>query len=162
MYINVEGEFYSGNEEEAREEPKQEEGSSKVGKILPHLSSFVDPRGTRTLVVQRALNTRVKEGDNEEQRENIFYTRRLIQGIPCYVIIDSGNHTNVISTSLVEELGLEMIKHPSPYKLERLSDCGELKVNQQVMVVFEMGKYHNEVLCDVVPIQAGHLLLGRP
>ena len=27
---------------------------------------------------------------------------------------------------------------------------------------FSIGRYTDEVLCDVVPMQAGHLLLGRP
>jgi hypothetical protein len=35
-------------------------------------------------------------------------------------------------------------------------------VNKQVLVAFRIGKYEDEVLCDVVVMQAGHLLLGRP
>ena len=31
-----------------------------------------------------------------------------------------------------------------------------------MLVSFSVGKYEDEVLCDVVPIQVGHLLLGRP
>ena len=33
---------------------------------------------------------------------------------------------------------------------------------KQVLVSFSIGKYTDEVLCDVVPMQAGHILLGRP
>jgi len=42
-----------------------------------------------------------------------------------------------------------------------LNECGEVKVNKQVLVVFTIGRYSNEVLCDVVPVHAGHILLGR-
>ena len=35
-------------------------------------------------------------------------------------------------------------------------------VNQQVKVPFSIGTYKDEVICDVVPMEAGHLLLGRP
>ena len=35
-------------------------------------------------------------------------------------------------------------------------------MNKQVLVSFSIGKYEDEVLCDVVPMQAVHLLLGRP
>ena len=35
-------------------------------------------------------------------------------------------------------------------------------MNKQALVAFRIGKYEDEVLCDVVPMQAGHLLLGRP
>ena len=32
---------------------------------------------------------------------------------------------------------------------------------KQVVIPFRIGKYEDEVLCDVVLMQAGHLLLGR-
>jgi hypothetical protein len=35
-------------------------------------------------------------------------------------------------------------------------------VNKQVLVAFCISKYEDEVLCDVVPMHAGHLLLGCP
>ncbi|KAL2225724.1 UNVERIFIED_CONTAM: Transposon Ty3-I Gag-Pol polyprotein [Sesamum indicum] len=40
--------------------------------------------------------------------------------------------------------------------------CGELKVTKQVKVFFSIGRYKDEVLCDVVPMKACHILLGRP
>ncbi|XP_035539641.1 uncharacterized protein LOC118344015, partial [Juglans regia] len=43
-----------------------------------------------------------------------------------------------------------------------LNDCGEVRVDKQVLVTFSIGKYQDEVLCDVVPMHAGHILLGRP
>jgi len=35
-------------------------------------------------------------------------------------------------------------------------------VNQQVKVPFAIGTYKDEVICDVVPMEAEHHLLGRP
>ena len=35
-------------------------------------------------------------------------------------------------------------------------------INQQVKVHFSIGTYKDEVICDVVPMEAGYLLLGRP
>uniref|UniRef100_A0A2N9G8V9 CCHC-type domain-containing protein n=1 Tax=Fagus sylvatica TaxID=28930 RepID=A0A2N9G8V9_FAGSY len=43
-----------------------------------------------------------------------------------------------------------------------LNDCGEVRVDRQVLVTFSIGKYLDKVLCDVVPMHAGHILLGRP
>ena len=34
-------------------------------------------------------------------------------------------------------------------------------VNKQVLINFSIGKYKDEVLCDVVPMEATHVLLGR-
>ena len=47
-------------------------------------------------------------------------------------------------------------------KLQWLNDSGEVKMTKQVVVPFSIGKYVDEVLCDVVPMQASHILLGRP
>jgi len=35
-------------------------------------------------------------------------------------------------------------------------------VNKQVLITFAIGNYKDEVLCDVVPMEATHILLGRP
>jgi len=59
-------------------------------------------------------------------------------------------------------LNLPTMKHPRPYKLEWLNECGEIKVSKQVLVSFSIGRYRDEVLCDVIPMHAGHMLLGRP
>ncbi|KAL4379010.1 hypothetical protein GQ457_02G028180 [Hibiscus cannabinus] len=112
------------------------------------------------LVVKRSLSIQCVEG--EQQRENIFHTRCHIQGKVCSVIIDGGSCTNVASSLLIEKLGLATTKHPQPYKLQWLNDGGEIKVTKQAFIAFSVGKYCDEVLCDVVPMQADHLLLGRP
>lgn len=70
--------------------------------------------------------------------------------------------TNVASTTLIEKQNLPTLKHSRPCKLQWLNDYGEVKVNKQVLISFSNGKYKDEVLCDVVPMQAGHILLGRP
>jgi hypothetical protein len=114
-----------------------------------------------TLVARRALSLQAK-GIDEVQRENIFHTRCYVKDKVCSMIIDGGSCTNVASTIMVEKLGLPMVKHPRPYKLQWLNDSGEIRVNKQVLVAFRISKYEDEVLCDVVPMQAGHLLLGRP
>ena len=103
----------------------------------------------------------VKE-DDKVQQENIFHTRCYMQNKVCNVIIDGGSCTNVDSTTMVDKLGLPTIKHPWPYKLQWLNDSSEVRVTKQVLVPFCIEKYEDEVLCDVVSMQVGHLLLGRP
>ncbi|XP_013709297.1 uncharacterized protein LOC106412983 [Brassica napus] len=43
-----------------------------------------------------------------------------------------------------------------------LNDETELKIAEQVVVSFSIGKDHDQVKSNVVPMHAGHLLLGRP
>jgi hypothetical protein len=102
------------------------------------------------------------KGVDEVQRENIFHTRCYVKDKVCSMIINGGSCTNVASTIMGEKLGLPMVKHPRPYKLQWQNDSGEIRVNKQVLVALRIGKYEDEVLCDIVPMQAGHLLLGCP
>ena len=113
------------------------------------------------LMIRRMWATIPKSLD-DTQRENIFHTRCLINNKLCSLIIDGGICTNVASTRVVEKLNLPTISHTQPYKLQWLSVEGEIMVNKQVLINFAIGKYKDEVLCDVVPMEATHLLLGRP
>ena len=66
------------------------------------------------------------------------------------------------STKVVEKLGLPSISHAKHYKLQWLSEEGEIIVNKQILTTFSIAKYKDEVLCDVLPMVATHILLGRP
>jgi hypothetical protein len=68
------------------------------------------------------------------------------------LIIDGSSCTNVVSTELVTKLNLHTKKHHISYKLQWLNDVGEVKVNKQVLVSFSIGKYCDEMLCDVVSV----------
>ncbi|XP_071905717.1 uncharacterized protein [Coffea arabica] len=63
---------------------------------------------------------------------------------------------------MVEKLALPTLRHPTPYRLQWLNDSWDVCVTKQVQVPFRIGKYEDVVLCDVVPMQACHILLGRP
>jgi len=68
----------------------------------------------------------------------------------------------VASTKVVDKLGLSIISHTKPYKLQWPSEDGEIMVNKQFLIIFFIGNYKDEVLCDVVPMEATHILSGRP
>lgn len=96
------------------------------------------------------------------QRENIFYTCCTINTKVCSLIIDGGSCTNVASKYMVKKLVFKKTKHLKPYKLRWLNDETEIKITDQVIVPFSVDKYCDQVVCDGVPMQAGHLQLGRP
>jgi hypothetical protein len=109
------------------------------------------------LVVQRSL--KVTYVEDEWLRNNIFHTRCTSHGKVCNVIIDGGSCENVVATTMVEKLKLKTEDHPEPYKLKG----NEVKVNKRCLVEFSIGKnYKDAVVCDIVPMDACHLLLGRP
>ena len=100
------------------------------------------------LVTRRALSIQPKDDGDEVQHEHIFHKICHRKGKVCTLIIDSGSYTNVAS-SLMVKLNLHTMKHPELYKLQWLNECGEVKVNKQIRIPFSIGKYENEVLCDV-------------
>ncbi|XP_061364670.1 uncharacterized protein LOC133308096 [Gastrolobium bilobum] len=115
-----------------------------------------------SLVVRRVLNVDMVN-DETWLRHNIFHTKCTSRGKVCSVIIDGGSCENVVSTTMVEKLGLKTEEHPQPYKLSWLKKGNEVKVTKRCLVCFSIGKrYSDEVWCDVIPMDACHILLGRP
>jgi hypothetical protein len=114
-----------------------------------------------TLVVQRVLSTQVASPE-QNQRHTLFHTKGVVQERSIRVIIDSGSCNNLASTTMVDKLSLPTRKHPHPYYIQWLNDGGKIKITQTVRVPFSMGAYSDFVDCDVVPMEACSLLLGRP
>lgn len=42
-----------------------------------------------------------------------------------------------------------------------MNEFEKVKIKKQILSFFFIGKYHDEVLYDVIPMYAGHLLLGH-
>ncbi|XP_071901035.1 uncharacterized protein [Coffea arabica] len=110
------------------------------------------------LVARRALATQASK--DELQRDNIFYTKCHVTNKVCSLVIDPGSCTNVASALMVEKLNLPTSEHPRPYKLQWLNNSGEVRVHKQVLVIFRIGRYEDDVMCDVVPMQAAHITLA--
>ncbi|XP_017406407.1 uncharacterized protein LOC108319695 [Vigna angularis] len=61
---------------------------------------------------------------------------------------------------MVEKLALTTIPHPKPYKLQWIKEDEEIVVKTQVNIPISIGNYEETILCNVVPMDAGHVLLG--
>lgn len=115
-----------------------------------------------TLVLRKVLHVQASPLEDSAQRENLFQTRCLVNGRSCSVIVDNGSCTNACSKKMVETLQLETREHTAPYKLNWLTNDGGVTVSKQALVSFEIGEFKDEAWCDVVPMDACALLLGRP
>jgi len=69
---------------------------------------------------------------------------------------------NLVSIEMVEKMELETIEHPSPYRVSWLQKGHQVNVTKQCLVKFKIEGYKDDILCDVIPIDVCHLLLGRP
>ncbi|KAI4365377.1 hypothetical protein MLD38_021366 [Melastoma candidum] len=64
---------------------------------------------------------------------------------------------------MVERLEFPIEAHPHPYRLQWLNKESDVRVTKRARVLFSIRKrYKNEVVCDVIPMDAWHLLLGKP
>jgi hypothetical protein len=85
-----------------------------------------------------------------------------IENRRAHVIIDGGSCNNLVSSDLVKKLGLTTRPWPHPYHIQWINDSGKVKVTHIVRVHFSIGMYSDYADCDVVPMEACSLLLGRP
>ena len=116
------------------------------------------------LIAQRVLSVDVSKtvDDNSWLRNNIFHTKCAMKGKICSVIIDGGSCDNMVATTVVEKLDLEVVNHPEPYQLTWLKKGNVVKVSKRCLVHFSIRKkYIDEVWCEVIPMDACHILLGR-
>ena len=63
---------------------------------------------------------------------------------------------------MVEKLSLKKTKHPNPYKVSWLHKGHQILVSEQCEVDFQIGPYKDKILCNVMPMDVFHILLGIP
>ena len=96
------------------------------------------------------------------QRHNLFQILFVIKDRRARVIIEGGSCNNLVSSDLVKKLELTTSPHKHPYHIQWLNNSGKAKVTETARVHFSLGPYSDFADCDVVPMQACSLLLGRP
>eukprot|EP00253_Pinus_taeda_P007008 PITA_07008 len=120
------------------------------------------PKRGESLVLNKVLLKPANEMAEPPQRKTLFRTVCKVQGKCCQMIIDSGTTDNLVSTEVVEKLKLKTMKHPAPYKVSWLKKGHQLLVSEQCEVEFQVDKYKDKIICDVMPMDVCHILLGRP
>eukprot|EP00253_Pinus_taeda_P022992 PITA_22992 len=120
------------------------------------------PETGEALVLYKVLVKLVDESIEQTQRKALFRTVCKLQGKCCKMIIDSGSTDNLVSVKMVEKLGLKRLKHPTPYRVSWLQKGHQLLVDEQSEVEFQIGRYKDKIICDIMPMDVCHILLGRP
>nr|KYP46551.1 Transposon Ty3-I Gag-Pol polyprotein [Cajanus cajan] len=146
----------------SQEETTTSSSSESVDETMKQVSNVetIYPYEGELLMLRRLLNS--QPSGTLSQRENIFHTGCNVLNKACSFIIDSGSWCNCCSIRLVKKLNLITMQHPQPYHLQWLNKDGDIVVSQQVKVKFSIGKYEDQVLCDIVLIEGCHILLGKP
>ncbi|KAA8535891.1 hypothetical protein F0562_030894 [Nyssa sinensis] len=144
-----------------------------------------DEKGKRTMTVTTTSNQielgRVEEADKSlslmampketsssspatiDEKEELFNVRIQIKQEVIGAIVDTGSQKNLISTSLVQKLGLDTIPHPKPYPLGWIQKDMELKIDRQCTFRFAItNQFIDEITCEVVPIDICQVIFGSP
>jgi hypothetical protein len=142
---------------------KMDEGKAHIAEAQQRCDvESEDADSGRSLGTHKILLAPEKEVDSSVQQSRLFRTACTAQDRKCKVIIDSRSTDNLVATEMVEKLELTKTKHPSPYKVSWLQKGHRVSVTKQCLVKFKIGNYHDEILCDVIPMDMCHILLGRP
>ncbi|KAK2990469.1 hypothetical protein RJ640_006267 [Escallonia rubra] len=114
------------------------------------------------LVFRHSMLAPPANNQHDWLRKNIFRARCTGEGKLCNLIIDSGSSGNLISEEMVDKLNFKTKRHPQPYRILWFNKGNEVMVSSTCLVNFSIGPFKEAVYCDVVPMNACHILLGRP
>eukprot|EP00253_Pinus_taeda_P031683 PITA_31683 len=101
----------------------KEESPQVTGKEEP-------PKVGESLLLKRVLLKAEKEANEPTQRKSILKTVCKSKEKCCEVVINSGSTDNLVSTEMVEKLGLVKIVHPTPYKVSWLQKGHQFLVTE--------------------------------
>lgn len=117
----------------------------------------------QSLIVQRNLKVSPSPLEDNCLRTDVFHIKCKPQEKTCFVIIDSGSFENCFSIEMVQKLTMKTVPNPKLYRLCWLQRGNEIKVKEISLISFSVGlNYKDYVWCNVVPMDACHLLLWRP
>eukprot|EP00253_Pinus_taeda_P034987 PITA_34987 len=133
--------------EEAKVPPQEVENAPETGEAL---------------VLNKVLLKLAKETTKQAHWKALFRIVCKSHGKGCKLIIDNSSIDNLVPTEMVEKLELRRLKHPTPYKVSWLQKGHQLLVDEQCKVEFQIGRYKDKVICDIIPMDVFHILLGRP
>ena len=77
------------------------------------------------------------------------------------LMIDGASCANIIAKTAHEKIGLKVESHPHPYNVNWVDKTIQ-PITQRCQVPIHMSSHRDHVWCNVLDIDAAHILLGKP
>jgi hypothetical protein len=91
----------------------------------------------------------------------LFHVNMQVKKTNIDALFDSGSYANLIAVDLVNNVGLEVHNHPSPYPLGWVNKDAKIKVTKQCKIKFVVSvDFIDEVELDVVPLDVCKVVFG--
>lgn len=105
------------------------------------------------------MRTLIREPMKEHpsQRRALFRVKCKVQNKVCKVIIDSSSTDKIVLEEVVDRLKLKKIPHNNLYRVTWLNKGQHVEVKEKAWVDFNIGRYKEKVLFDILPMDACHL-----
>jgi hypothetical protein len=140
---------------------REQEGDVEAEAVYDEEERLEGDAGSMLMIRRSCLAPRGVEDD--WMRTNVFQSTCTISRKVCRFIVDSGSCENIVFEEVVRKLLMTIESHPRPYKLTWLDKKNDVTVSKRSLVSFSIGTtYKDQIWCDVVSMDACHLLLGRP
>jgi hypothetical protein len=143
-------------------EKKKEGGEAHISEAQRRDVEAQGAEDGASLMLRKVLLKPEAEIEKLVQRNSLFRTACKTKDKVWKVIIDSASTDNLVSTDMVEKLELNTTAHPRPYKVSWLQKGHQVTIIKQCLVEIKIGRYKDAILCDVIPMDVCHILLGRP
>jgi len=150
---NYDDKVYEPNLDDFQDLNDEEDKSNLLGCVR---SISTQIKTTRLGMVRCALTQ--PKGTEDWRRTAIFYTYIKCGDKGCKIIIDC---INVVFSGSVSRLGLNYVPHLKPYSVSWVNDPS-IAVKERCLFPMKILDYHDEIWCDVIPMDVGHVILGRP
>ena len=160
---NCDYQVYEPNLDDFQDLNNEEDESNLLGCVRPISTQikqdFVGWETTMLSVFRCALTK--PKGTENWRRTAIFYTYIKYGDKGYKIIIDNGSYINAVSIGSISRLGLKSVPHPKPYNVSWVNDTS-IAVKERCLFPIKILDYHDEIWCDVIPMNVGHIILGRP
>lgn len=112
-------------------------------------------------VLRLVLTTREVKDTKNWRCNSLFQTKVKCNNQLCSFVIDGGSCTNVVSEEACKKLGLKNEAYLSPYKVAWVNNAN-LQIQERYFVTYSLGRFTDQVMCDVLPLKMCHILHGHP